>query len=167
MSISAQFKESNCTQCEFFRMDGMGNRFCRKTRTGKERRFASKDPKTKPPGWCPRRLSAPIWTKLEFKDERCEFMEQMSALRFDVKERYIYPLHTHYKKGESIAVKVDASQFYMAMQNGTPLHDILPEVTLKRGEILSVDNGLSQHYFYFLDRASRPFVLTGRPFKVP
>ena len=94
----ARFPEPNCRyDCPFFKTSGTllsETRYCMKAgRKGK--RFRSKDPKSRPPAWCPRRITPPVCRIYGFKDEFSAAMDDDERLRFDPQKRERYLPFTH------------------------------------------------------------------------
>ena len=149
----ARFPEPNCRyDCPFFKTSGTllsETRYCMKAgRKGK--RFRSKDPKSRPPAWCPRRITPPVCRIYGFKDEFSAAMDDDERLRFDPQKRERYLPSTHRYRLRCQGPGMSAGQFYSAVQEDL-VETVLPEAHVKPGELIEIDDGLRPYYFYCYD----------------
>lgn len=148
-----RFSEPSCRyDCPFFKTSGTilsETRYCMKA-SKRGRRFRSKDPKSKPPRWCPRRITPPICRVYELKDEFSAALDYEERLRFDPQKQERYLPSTHRYRLRCEVPGMGAEQFYSAVQEDL-VEGVLPEAHIKPGEIIEIDDGLRPYYFYCYD----------------
>ena len=154
MSKKYAFPEPSCRSfCEYFRTFGGlfdETRYCMKSNNKKGKRFKSSDPVTKPPRWCPRRLSPPICRIYIFKDESSAFFEMERLHKFDTKKNVSWSALEHrYKLRSERPIGMNAKQFFAAVPQET-VEMVLDDLTLEYGNIIEIDDGLRPYYFIYL-----------------
>ena len=147
MAKKFTFSTPSCLSCQYRLVIGdiaSEARYCTGFGKKKPRRFRRSDPKIKPPRWCPRRLSPPVCRIYGFADKNSELMEFM--LRNDL--GYIHPSPHHYKLRMEVPLGMTAKEFFAETEK-TYLENILPpEVQVKSGEIIEIDDGFRPYCFY-------------------
>lgn len=147
------FSSPSCPSCQYRLVMGDSvseTRYCTGFKTRKPRRFRSSDPKIKPPRWCPRRLSPPACRIYGFADKNSELMEFM--LRNDL--GYIHPSPHHYKLRMEVPLGMTAKEFFTETQKEYLENILPPEVQVKVGEIIEIDDGFRPYCFYVNSSAS-------------
>ena len=154
MSKKYAFPEPSCRSfCEYFRA-GSGlfdkTRYCMKSKSKKGKRFKASDPVTKPPRWCPRRLSPPVCRIYSFKDEASALFETDRLHKFDPKKNATWPALGHrYKLRSERPIGMNAKQFFAAVPQETA-EMVLDDLTLEYGNIIEIDDGLRPYFFVYL-----------------
>ena len=153
MANKYSFPEMQCSSCpdlQYPENELWATRYCKGfPRKKKPKRFKSSDPKYKVPKWCPRRISPPVCQIYGFADERARDMDMLTRSGFDRKrDKYIYPLTSHYKLRLEIPLGINAKTFYTRSRCGE-MEDFLVETDLSLGEIVEIDDGLRPYYFYY------------------
>ena len=147
MRKNPTFSTPSCLTCQYRLVMGDSvseTRYCTGFRKKKPRRFRRSDPRIKPPKWCPQRLSPPVCRIYGFADKNSELMEFM--LRNDL--GYIHPSPHHYKLRMEVPLGMTAKEFFAETEK-TYLENILPpEVQVKSGEIIEIDDGFRPYCFY-------------------
>ena len=153
MAKKFTFSTPSCLSCQYRLVIGdiaSEARYCTGFGKKKPRRFRRSDPKIKPPRWCPRRLSPPVCRIYGFADKNSELMEFM--LRNE--SGHIHPLPHHYKLRMEVPLGMTAKEFFAETEK-TYLENILPpEVQVKSGEIIEIDDGFRPYCFYVNSFAS-------------
>ena len=153
MRKNPTFSTPSCLNCQYRLVIGdftSETRFCTGFKKKKPRRFRRSDPRIKPPKWCPRRLSPSVCRIYGFADKNSELMEFM--LRNDL--GYIHPSPHHYKLRIEVPLGMTAKEFFEETEK-TYLENILPpEVQVKSGEIIEIDDGFRPYCFYVNSSAS-------------
>ena len=147
MAKKFNFLSPSCLNCQYRLV--MGNlssetRYCTGFKKKKARRFRSSDPQIKPPKWCPRRLSPTICRIYGLKDTNSELMEFM--LRNEV--GIIHPSPHHYKLRTEIPLGMTAKEFFSETEKEYLKNILPPQVEVKAGEIIEIDDGFRPYCFY-------------------
>lgn len=145
------FPEPSCRMnCPHFLSQGSDlceTRYCM-ARGGKGRRFHRKDPQTKAPRWCPKRIK-PVCRVYTFADPHSKQMELCFRSRFDPrKDNYLSAAEWHFKLRLEIPLGMKAKAFYEAARE-EGVESVLENADLQFGEIIEIDDGLKPYYFYY------------------
>ena len=150
------FPEPYCPGCQYHQTVGEAvgrTRYCNGfLKRRKSKRFKRSDPKYKPPGWCPRRISPPACRVYGFADRDSELMHWMFNSK-DVlsceRTAHISVSERHYRLRLEVSLGMTAKQFYDATQSES-LSDIFSRygAQVERSEIIEIDDGLKPYYFY-------------------
>jgi len=141
------FTEPGCMICEHH--SNTYPRYCHGFKKRKNpKRFTSKDPKTKTPRWCPRRLDPAAIRVYRFKDGRAEFMGRMSLGENDKSGlAYDHPYYLRYTLAFECRSKLTAKSFYESTK--TEGREEIQGFALEYGDVIEVDNGLKAFAFVY------------------
>lgn len=160
MKKKYSFSEPTCQSCPEYLATGniiSETRYCNgfpKKRSGK--RFRSRDPRYKPPKWCPKRLASPVCRIYGYADEQSAALDSALGCGDDPRKRdYAYPNAWKYRLRLELPLGLTARQFWEAVQRNT-VEDVLSEADLEYGEVVEIDDGLKPYYFQYLYDALIP-----------
>ncbi len=147
MAKKLNFLSPSCLSCQHRLVIGdlaSETRYCTGFKKKKPRRFRKSDPRIKPPKWCPRRLSPTVCRVYGFKDKNSELMDFM--LRNDL--GVVHPSPHHYKLRMEVPLGMTAKEFFAETQKEYLENILPPQVQVKSGEIIEIDDGFRPYCFY-------------------
>lgn len=154
-SIHPKLREPSCHNCpSHLRYEGNfaikksgltmrpGERFC--VFGKKARRFQKRDPVTRVPSWCPKRLKTRKARIYGFKDAGDWLLHERLCRDLG---KNISPEGHHYAVERELDTELTAKEF-LERSVSEPDAALLDGVTLTRYQVLEIDDGLLPAYFY-------------------
>ena len=147
MAEKQSFYESGCSSCPAHLVHGM-SRYCAGFKNKSRRKsFRKSDPSYKAPKWCPKRKVPSEYRIYGFADEQSRMMESFFNSDFGSERLYVSVMASHYCLRASGTVSSTAKEFFNNA-NDPSVERLLEQEEIADGEVVEIDTGLSQYFFY-------------------
>ena len=146
-SYKYDFSVPGCNLCEHNK--GTLTQYCHGFKKRKNpKRFTSKDPKTKAPKWCPKRLPTSVIRVYRYKDEQSALFGSDDLQRSDGgKSMHDYAYPHYYVPAFEYPSEITAKSFYESTKE-EPLEEI-DSFKLQYGDVVEIDDGIKAFAFVY------------------